>query len=273
MAERISGHNTWVDGHRIAYREQGEGKPLILLHGIPTNSLLWRDIIPPLAVSRRVIAPDLLNYGTSDFPLTADVSINAQCQIILGFMNALGIRRADIAGHDIGGGIAQLLAVKYPERVDRLVLMDSVCFDSWPIPEFAALQRTGVEEAMSLGELTTMLRDFIPDGVHDQELVTPELKDLYVKPWSTDAGKRAFFRNVRRLNPEYTLAIADDLELLPHPTLILWGENDHFQQPEYAEQLATVIPNSQLTWVSAAAHWLTEDQPQAICDHINRFLD
>lgn len=272
MPERISGRHTWVDGHKIAYREQGEGKPLILLHGIPTNSLLWRDIIPPLAENRRVIAPDLLNYGSSDFPLTADVSINAQSKIILGFMDALGIRHADIGGHDIGGGVAQLLAVNHPERIDRLILLDSVCFDSWPIPDIAALQKAGVEEAMTLGEVTTMLRDFLPAGVQDQSLMTPELKDLYVKPWSDEAGKRAFFRNVRRLNEEYTLAIADDLELLSHRTLILWGANDTFQKPEYAEKLARVIPNSELVWIKEAAHWLTEDQPVEVCNQIDRFL-
>ena len=99
-----------VDGHRIAYLEQGEGAPLILLHGIPMSGLLWRKILPQLAQTHRVIVPDMLNYGKSDKPLDADVSIAAQSKILIGLMDALGIRCADLVAHDIGGGVAQILA-------------------------------------------------------------------------------------------------------------------------------------------------------------------
>lgn len=70
MSQQLSEHHTCIDGHRIAYRQQGEGSPVILIHGIPTNSLMWRAIIPQLATRHRVIAPDLLNYGLSDKPVS-----------------------------------------------------------------------------------------------------------------------------------------------------------------------------------------------------------
>lgn len=92
-----------VEGHRIVYLDEGDEPPLVLLHGIPTSSLLWRDVIPMLAQTRRVIAPDMLNYGRSDKPQRADVSIAAQTRILIGFMNALGLGRVDLAAHDIGG--------------------------------------------------------------------------------------------------------------------------------------------------------------------------
>ena len=123
---------TMIEGHRIAYKEMGQGQPLILVHGIPTNKLLWRNIMPELAKHYRVIAPDMLNYGESDMPEKADVSINAQTRILLKLMDALGIAQANIVSHDIGGGVGQLMAVNHPERVRRQVLIDSVCFDSWP---------------------------------------------------------------------------------------------------------------------------------------------
>lgn len=127
---------TQVDGHRIAYIDEGKGVPLLLIHGIPTNGLMWREVIPVLSKRFRVIAPDLLNYGQSEMPESADVSINAQRRILFGLLDSLGVRRAHVVAHDIGGGVAQLMAVDKPERVDRLVLIDSICFDSWPIPEF-----------------------------------------------------------------------------------------------------------------------------------------
>ncbi|MDT8388072.1 MAG: alpha/beta hydrolase [Thiogranum sp.] len=273
MSTEIKQQYTYVDGHRIAYREQGHGSPVILMHGIPTNSLMWRDIIPKLSTNHRVIAPDMLNYGHSEKPANADVSINAQSRIMVGLMDALGAPRADVVAHDIGAGVAQLMAVNHPEKIGKLVLMDSVCFDSWPIPEFEPLQQPGAEEAMSLGEFVGMMRGFMPNGVHDKSVMSEAVIDLYMTPWSTEDGKRAFFRNLRRLNKEYTQAIADELAKLPHKTLVMWGDKDPFQKPEYAARLAEAIPDAELVWITDAGHWLIEEKPNEIGDRIKQFLD
>jgi len=233
---------------------------------------MWRAIIPKLAAKHREIALDLLNYGQSEKPRNADVSINAQSRMIIQFMDALGMRRADMVGHDIGGGVAQLIAVNYPEKVRKLVLIDSVCFDSWPIPEFEALQKPEAESAMSLEDFVSMMRGFMPKGVRNKSVMTEEVIDLYLAPWSTEDGKRAFFRNLRRLNKEYTQAIADELKNLPHQTLVMWGENDPFQKPEYANKLAEAIPNAELVWIKDAGHWLIDEKPDEIGDRINQFL-
>jgi len=265
-------HQTYIDGHKIAFREQGSGSPVILIHGIPTNSLMWRDIMPQLARSHRVIAPDLLNYGQSTKPKNADVSINAQSRVLVQLMDTLGVRRADVVAHDIGGGVAQLMAVNCPEKIRKLVLMDSVCFDSWPIPEFEPLQHPEAESEMSLHNFITMMRGFMPNGVYNKSVMTDEIIDLYLAPWSTEDGKRAFFRNLRRLNKEYTQAIADELGRLPHQTLVIWGENDPFQKPEYASRLAETIPDAELVWIKDAGHWLIDEKPAEIGDRIADFL-
>lgn len=261
-----------VAGHHIAYREVGEGPPVLLIHGIPTSSLLWRDVMPALAERHRVIAPDLLNYGLSDKPLTANVSIEAQSRIMVGVMQALGLGSADVIAHDIGGGVAQLMAVNHPERVRKLALIDSVCFDSWPIPEFEPLQEPGAEEKMSLDDFVGMLRDFLPQGVHRKEAMTDDVVEMMLEPWKTEDGKRALFRNLRRLNPEYTQAIAGALKSVCHQTLVLWAKNDPFQKPEYATQLADTLPNAELVWVEEAGHWLMEDKPEEVAAHLTAFL-
>lgn len=263
---------TYIEGHKIAFEENGQDNPVILIHGIPTNRRMWRKIAPGLAAKHRVIALDLLNYGQSDKPRLADVSINAQSRIILQLMDALGVRRADIVAHDIGGGIAQLIAVQYPEKVRRLVLIDSVCFDSWPIPEFKPLQKPKAESEMSLEDFVGMMRDFMPNGVRNKSVMTEELIELYLAPWSTEDGKRAFFRNLRRLNKEYTQAIAGGLKALPHQTLVMWGEHDPFQKPEYAQKLVETIPDADLIWIKDVGHWLIDEKPDEIRDHISRFL-
>ncbi|MDT8370033.1 MAG: alpha/beta hydrolase [Longimicrobiales bacterium] len=261
-----------VDGHELACLDEGEGPVVLLIHGIPTSSLLWRGIIPVLARTHRVIAPDMLNYGNSDKPEHADVSIAAQARLMVGLLDALGIPRADVVAHDIGGGVAQIIAVRHPERVRKLVLCSAVCFDSWPIPEFKPLQEPGAEAEMSLSDFLDMLRGFLPQGVYRSEALTPEGVEIIVAPWSSEEGKRALFRNFRRLNPEYTQAIAGELTQLDHETLILWGKHDPFQKPKYAEKLRKAIPNARLTWIEAA-HWIMEEESDEVASLLAHFLN
>jgi pimeloyl-ACP methyl ester carboxylesterase len=270
--EALETRYAMIEGHRIAYKETGEGQPLLLIHGIPTNKLMWRGVMPELAKHYRVIAPDMLNYGESDMPQDADVSINAQTRIFVKLMDALGVSRADVVSHDIGGGIGQLMAVNHPERIRRQVLIDSVCFDSWPIPEFKQLLEPGVEEATSVEEFTTIMRDFMPSGVHDPAVATEEMTERYVAPWNSAEGKTAFFRNMRRLNKEYTQAIAGDLKNIEIQTLVLWGDKDSFQKPDYAPMLADAIPGAELIWVKDAGHWVTDEKPEETARYILEFL-
>jgi len=261
-----------VDGHRLAYHEAGQGPPVLLLHGIPTSSLLWRDVMATLARRRRVVAPDLLNYGRSAKPARADVSINAQAWLMLGLMDGLGLRRADLVAHDIGGGVAQIMAVRRPERIAKLALANTVCFDSWPIPEFKPLQEPGAEDGMSLDDFLGMMRGFLPKGVHRPEALGEEAVEMMLAPWSDEAGKRALFRNFRRLNPEYTRAVAGELETLPHPSLILWGRHDPFQKLAYGEKLAATIPDARLEVIENAAHWIMAEKPGEVAERLEAFL-
>jgi pimeloyl-ACP methyl ester carboxylesterase len=261
-----------VGGHRIAYLDHGSGPPVLLIHGIPTSSLLWRHIIPELAETHRVIAPDMLNYGKSDKPEDADVSIAAQSRLMMEVLDVLGIPRADVVAHDIGGGVAQIMAVNHPERIKKLVLSNSVCFDSWPIPEFKPLQEPGAEASMSLEAFVSMMREFLPLGVYRPEALPPEALHIMIEPWTSEAGKRALFRNFRRLNPEYTQAIAGELKHLNHETLILWGRQDPFQKPVYAEKLRDAIPGTRLTWIEEAAHWVMEEKPAEVAAALKAFL-
>jgi 2-hydroxymuconate-semialdehyde hydrolase len=271
--KQLKNQSVQIDGHRVAYAEQGEGPPVVLIHGIPTSNLLWRKVMPELAKTHHVFAPDMLNYGKSDKPANANVSIEAQSRLIVKFMDELGVKSADIVAHDIGGGVAQLMAVNYPERVRKLVLIDTVCFDSWPIPEFFPLQKVGAEENMSLEEFLKMMREFMPQGTHSKAAMTDEVIDLYLEPWSSEAGKKALFRNFRRLNPEYTLAIAGELKHLPNETLVIWAENDVFQKPAYANKLQETMPNAKLIWIKDAGHWLMEEKPDELSGHLITFLD
>lgn len=273
LAHTLNHKYTLVAGHRLAYLDEGSGPTVLLIHGIPTSSLLWRNIIPVLAETHRVIAPDMLNYGKSDKPVDADVSIAAQSRLMVRLLDTLGVARADVVSHDIGGGVAQLIAVNHPQRVKRLVLSSSVSFDSWPIPEFKPLQDPDIEANMTLNEFKTMMRGFLPQGVFRRDSLSAQALEMIMEPWESEEGKRALFRNFRRLNSEYTQSISDELKNLEHSTLIMWGRKDPFQQPAYARKLQSAIPGARLKWFDDAAHWIMEEKPIEVAAELKAFLN
>jgi pimeloyl-ACP methyl ester carboxylesterase len=117
---------------RVAYHDVGAGPPLLLLHGCPFSSFVWRKVIPRLAHAHRCLAPDLLGLGDTETLWDADWSLRAQSVMLLSFLAALGLERVHVVGHDHGGALAQLLAAEHPERLDRLVLCNVEAYDNWP---------------------------------------------------------------------------------------------------------------------------------------------
>src|SRR6202022_2496588 len=152
----------------IAYLRMGQGPPLVLLHGIPSSSCLWRDVIDPLSATFEVLAPDLLGYGDSDKRMDVDLSIAAQARYMVAFMETLGVHQAAVAGHDIGGGVAQLMAVDEPQRVARLILIDSIVDNNWPVADIARLKEPAWDQIMVNIDLRTGLRKGLEAG-----MVTP----------------------------------------------------------------------------------------------------
>lgn len=123
-----------VSAGEIAYADEGDGPVALLLHGFPTSSHLWRDLVPILAPRFRAIAPDLLGYGDSEKPGDPGaLTIRAQASAMRELLSALDVEEPAVVGHDIGGGVAQLLALE--GGVKALTLIDSICFDSWPIED------------------------------------------------------------------------------------------------------------------------------------------
>lgn len=127
----------------VAYTDVGSGTPLLLLHGIPTWSFLYHDVIDRLAEHHRVIAPDFLGHGWSDRRDLFDRSLVAQRAMILALLDALDLQRVDLIGHDTGGGVALMMAIEDPERIGRLVLSNIVAYDSWPIDDMIGLGHPG----------------------------------------------------------------------------------------------------------------------------------
>jgi pimeloyl-ACP methyl ester carboxylesterase len=254
----------------LAYTDMGEGDPVVLLHGIPTWSFLYHDVIPLLVPHCRVLAPDLLGHGWSDRRDRFDRSLVAQTRAILRFLDELGIERATFVGHDTGGGVALITAIEHPERVARLVLTNVVAYDSWPIDDMIELGNPMLRHKQP-HEVAAFVAEGLPDGIHRKARLTPEFTEGIVAPYSDEEGKISLIRNASALNTSHTMALVDRHQDIAAPTLVLWGVHDPWQQIADGERLAAEIPGARLQRVEAS-HWLPHDAPEEFSAAIAAFL-
>ena len=255
----------------IAYTDVGEGDPVVLLHGIPTWSYLYADVIPRLSAHCRVLAPDLLGHGWSDRRDRFDRSLPAQTAAVLRLLDVLGIERATFVGHDTGGGIALILGIEHPDRVTRLVLANAVAYDSWPIDDMLALGDP-LWRHKNAGEVAAFVGGGLPNGIHNKDRLTAEFADGIVAPYIDADGALSLIRNASALNTNHTMALVDRHRFITAATLVVWGVHDPWQPLSDGEQLARDIPNARLLRI-AASHWIPHDAPEEFSAAILEFLD
>ena len=258
-----------VSGGEMAYADLGEGEVVVLLHGFPTSSELWRREAWLFAQQMRVIAPDLLGYAASEHPIDADLSEPAQAKYVAELLQELGVRSAALVGHDIGGGLAQMLALDGALDVRCLVLLDSVCFDAWPIEGVKMLQ-SGDPKQETAGFVEEVCRLIFDLGIGHPERLEPEAVGTYVAPWKDDPP--AFFRAARAITGKGLAGREAELKALDVPTFILWGEEDPFLPAELGERLGEAIPGATVALLPGCSHFITEDAPQTVGPLIHHFL-
>lgn len=256
---------------KVAWTEAGQGEPVILLHGIPTWSFLYNDVIPLLAPGARVIVPDFLGHGYSDKRDFFDRSLVAQTAMIIRLMDHLGIARAHFVGHDTGGGVSLIMAIQHPERVAKLVLTNAVAYDSWPIDDMIALGNPNWR-SKTTKEVADFLASGLPDGIYNKERLTPEFTSGIVAPYADEEGKISIFRNASALNTNHTTMLVERHCEITAPTLCLWGVHDPWQTIRDGERLAKEIPNARLVRVENASHWIPHDTPETFAREISNFL-
>ncbi len=255
----------------VAYTDVGEGEPVVLLHGIPTWSYLYHDVIPLLEPHCRVLAPDFLGHGYSDRRDRFDRSLRAQTRMVLGFLDTLGIDAATIVGHDTGGGVALIMGIEHPERVKRLVLTNVVAYDSWPIDDMIDLGNPAWRDKPA-AEVAAFVASGLPDGLHNAERLTPAFERNIVAPYSDEEGKISLIRNASALNTNHTMALVDRHKDITAPTLVLWGVHDPWQTIADGERLAREIPDATLSRLENASHWLQQDAPEDFARAIIGFI-
>ncbi|WP_407111918.1 alpha/beta fold hydrolase (plasmid) [Streptomyces sp. DSM 116494] len=268
--------NIVVDGVRLAYWDQGRGMPVIFIHGTPSHSYEWRDVVPHVeAGGFRAVTYDLLGYGRSERPVDRDTSVAAQTDLLAHLLDALDIDRADIVAHDIGGAIGLRFAVARPERVRRLMVIDSVSYDSWPSPTWRRIIDEHLDDCMSMSQeaFDDLLTRQLAMTVADASLMTGDVLRSYLAPHRSALGRASFFEHqVRHYDAKYTEEISDALGRLTMPVRLLWGEEDQWQPLRYARRLSDAIPDADLVTVPDAGHFLMEDAPARVVEEIRNFL-
>ncbi len=265
-----------VDGARLAYGDHGSGEPVVLLHGTPSHSVIWRDVVPRLtAAGYRVISYDLLGYGRSERPVERDTSITAQTDLLEHLLAALGVTGVTLVGHDLGGGIAQILATRDPHRVRRLMLVDTVSFDSWPSATWQRIiaDHLGNPGAMAADEFETLLSGQLAMTVNNQGMSEAAL-DAYLAPYRSTVGRVSFFEHqVRHYDPVHTQRVVPYLGRLTMPVRILWGGADSWQPASYADRLHAAIPGAaEPVVVAGVGHFLPEETPDTVAAEILRMM-
>ena len=263
-----------VGGRNVVVWSAGDaGLPVLLVHGIPTNSRLWWDVVPVVAQRARVFAVDMPGYGDSPAPGDQPVDLASQAALLLDLLDTLGLDRVVVVGHDLGGGIAQILAVTASDRVAGLGIVDGVSYDGWPVPMVRAMKAAWpLLERLPAEVLAAALRPGLRTLFAHQDRAGPFL-DRFLEPWRRPEGPRLLARHLRSLDSVYTQTVAPFLPRLQVPTEVVWGRRDHQMKPRYGERLAQDIPGARLTWVDDASHFVPADRPDVVAEAVLRLVE
>ncbi|NEU56891.1 alpha/beta fold hydrolase [Halorussus sp. MSC15.2] len=260
-----------VDGKDLdmAYYDEGEGDPVVLLHGIPTWSYLWRDVAEALTDDRRVVVPDMVGYGNSAMHDEFDRSIRAQELAVADLLDGLGLDTVSFVGHDLGGGVGLRYAVHRPDAVDKLVLSNAIAYDAWPVEPIVNIGLPSTAKEKSVEEIQETL-----DGMFRQSLASDDPSDEFVEgmkaPWNSERGMVSLVRDAAATNTNHTTEI--DPSEITADTLLLWGADDEFQPIESAERLEGDIESAQVVGLDDANHWVLQDRPERYVEELRSFL-
>lgn len=278
-------HHIQVGDVRVAYLDEGDGPPLLLLHGCPFSSHIWRHVIPFLRPQFRCIAPDLLGLGDTETPAGADWSLPAQARTIVGLLDALDIDIADVVAHDHGAATAQLIAAYHPSRIGQLVITNAEAYDNWPSRDELPFVRA--TQLPLIGRLVVwawarpaLLRYALREGhaVYDPATLTPEFVQGQIAANFADRHRRAKIRRflAGQLDPANNRATVDalpGLRAFDHPTLIVWGREDPHFGPEWGKRLHDDIPGAvRLELLPETGHLVMEERPDDLARLVLDFL-
>lgn len=262
-------------GRTLGYRELGTGPAVLLLHGWPTSSSLWRGVMPAIARTHRVVAIDLPGFGASDKPAAGRYDFADFETAIDALLERLGIDRVALAAHDLGGPVAVHWALGRPGRVTALALLNTLLYPDFSPEVLRFVQTLSTpgprEEATSPEGLAEIMRLGVADPAHLPDDVLAEV----LAPFATADDRLALARAGIGLSPRGFAAIAAGLSTLDLPVRVVYGERDRVL-PDVAEtfaRLAKDVPAAAVTALEHCGHFVQEDDPGRVGELLADFFE
>ena len=259
------------EGQTVAYDRLGDGPPVVLVHGTPFSSFVWRSIARELARSHSVFVYDLLGYGQSVKRIGQDVSLGIQNRLLAALLNHWALERPYVIAHDFGGATALRAHLLDGRDYAKLILIDPVAVRPWGSPFVQHVRRfedafAGVPDYIQ----RAILRAYIQGAAHKP--LGGEVLDSYIEPWLGPIGQPAFYRQISQMDQRYTDEVQDAYGALRCPCLLLWGAADQWIPIDRGRVLARLIPGCELIEIADCGHLMQEDAPEAIVAAALRFF-
>jgi pimeloyl-ACP methyl ester carboxylesterase len=256
----------------VAWDSFGAGPSVVLVHGTPWSSFVWRQIAAALSASHTVYVFDLPGFGVSEKRDGQDVSLAAHGRVLIELMDYWELARPIVIAHDIGGAIALRATLLHDRAFAALALLDPVALSPWGSPFYRLVRdHSDVFEA-----LPTQIHAAVVDAYVRSALARPlasDVLDALVSPWLDGEGSAALYRQIAQGDERHTDEFRPRLAELVCPTLILWGERDPWIPLERGRELARLIPQAELRTIPHAGHLIQEDAPGEVLRHILAFID
>jgi pimeloyl-ACP methyl ester carboxylesterase len=252
--------------------EEGDGPPLLLIHGLGASGFSWRDNLGPLSRRFRVVAPDLPAHGYSPAPLDGDYRLETLTQGLLDLLDRRGLTPAALAGSSLGGGLALLLARDYPERVSALILLAPATALTRLPYLFYPLRLPGLGKPLSLLLGPWIIPLALRLIYHRREHITPGVVAGYGRPFREPRRRLALACLCRQVHIPPLADIEAMLAQLRQPAAIIWGEHDHILPVSHAHWLKERLPQAKLHILPEVGHAPQEEAPDAVNKIIIAFL-
>ncbi len=259
-------------GGMVRWGRLGSGRPVVLLHGTPFSSWVWRDVATALADRYEVFVWDLLGYGESEQRDGQDVSLRAQGEIFAALLDHWGLTAPDVVAHDFGGAVSLRAHLLHGARYRSLALVDVVALAPWGSPFFRLVaDHAAVFEQLPPRLHAALVREYVAGALHRP--TSAAVLDRLVKPWLGRRGQAAFYRQIAQADQRYTDEIEERLGELELPVLVCWGEDDEWLSPQHGDELVRRVPGARLRRIADAGHLVQHDAPAALTAALLDFLE
>ncbi|MEX0819856.1 MAG: alpha/beta fold hydrolase [Pirellulaceae bacterium] len=273
-------HHLQLDKWRYHYLDEGQGEPMVMVHGNPTWSFYWRNLVQAFRPDHRVVVPDHIGCGLSDKPQQYPYTLKQHISNLVRLLDELDLSEVTLLGHDWGGAISLGAALERPARISRIVLFNTGAFRPHFVPFRIRLCRTPVLGTLALRGGNLFARAAIWMAVEHRDVMTPAVRGGLLAPydnWANRVGVNSFVRDIplTKRHPTWqTLAEIEDRlpTLADHPIKLIWGMKDWCFDASCLARFEAIFPHADISRIADAGHYVVEDAYQRIIPLVREFM-